>query len=899
MKEFMHEFETKYLKVDINNFYFKANLKNEKHMTISDAFPFRYTIFDNAQHLQGWKIHLSPTLDQYPLVLSQVTKILQNKRISFKYVADMRAFTFLSSKNTSISQFGKYITIYPSDKAEFIEIIERIYSEISCETGVQVPSDQRYKNSSFIYYRYGAAFPEYEISNENERNYNIMNGFAELKEDVRKGYFTLPSGIEDPFENSTWSDEIIQEVPVKGHLTNNTFSVNKILRHCATGNVYEGYNDVNNEAVIIKEGRLGGIPSMEEPLYRAQKARMNEFQFFNENSDKYNMLFPKAIDYFYDEDSVFIIMEKLEGKSLKEFITESPILKPEKSEEEKADFIKSLKDIFNQIFDFILQLHSNDLVFNDISDDNFFITAENKVALIDAEGISNIQDNKWYGMGTDRFMYRMPKGIKSEAKDLYMFSQLILYSVIGRNKGYSFDEKYYEKEYSAILYKLPIGTRGLFNAGMMLMNHVLKGNLTSDVSAEFKELLFTDEETSPLNENSLQPKDLIARIGNIEKILLRYYSNLFADNPNNIFKFATSDYHHNRLSLVYGLPGVSLCLRDFNIIDDQQLLDVAHILQEYALKNENISRLNDGLVFGKAGFTLYLSQAGVPMENNHFFFNLIKALSKYNFVNLDFANGLSGIYVSLKLINQSGNYPDLSKWITIVKQHLGSTTWPISKYQGLEYGNTGLAFSLIFAEENIDNWDIAYKNIGEDLQTVKDDSIFSGLSYSVQEWPNIRSPYLFSGSAGSILVLLHYYHNTGEPDWAFLKELVLSLKSPFFYNYGVTYGTTGLALVIMGILLLPNIPQDFKEELEDMLTHKINYVATHFQSNNGAIGFLGDKQSFYADDFGNGGLGILKVFKLYKEYVADKLTWDNLSFSSLPILPCKQENLVNNKEYVL
>ncbi|MCT6818656.1 MAG: hypothetical protein M3043_19875 [Lysinibacillus fusiformis] len=103
----------------------------------------------------------------------------------------------------------------------------------------------------------------------------------------------------------------------------------------------------------------------------------------------------------------------------------------------------------------------------------------------------------------------------------------------------------------------------------------------------------------------------------------------------------------------------------------------------------------------------------------------------------------------------------------------------------------------------------------------------------------------------------------------------------------------------MGILLLPNIPHDFKEELEDMLTHKINYVATHFQSNNGAIGFLGDKQSFYADDFGNGGLGILKVFKLYKEYVADKLTWDNLSFSSLPILPCKQENLVNNKEYVL
>ncbi|SET25084.1 Protein kinase domain-containing protein [Oceanobacillus limi] len=888
MKEFLNEFELKDTDINLNKYYFRSGIKIEQNMVINDVFPFRYIIYDNFQSLplQGWKIHLSPTLDKYPSVLRRVTEILQKERVSFKYVPDTESFMALSNKNTGVSQFGKYITIYPCNKDEFVKLIEKIYLDIDCKTGVQIPSDQKYKDSDFIFYRYGSVFPKQEITNFNEKDHQIMDGFGELGREVKKGYFTLPDGIKDPFERFIFNDETVQEVKVKGKLTNNTFSINKILRHSAIGNVYEGYDDLNGKGIIIKEGRLGGIPLVNEPLYRAQKARKNEFEFFNKNHNKYNLLLPRAIDYFYEGDSIFIVVEKLKGKSLREFISETPLAKPKKSEKEKIDFINTLKRIFDEIFEFVLQLHSNGYVLNDISDDNFLITSRNQISLIDAEGISTIEDNEWYLMGTDRFMYRIPKGIRSDLKDIYMTSQLILYSIIGKNRGYFFDESFYEKEYETILPRLPVGTKDIFEAGILLRDTVLRGYSLENLGDKFKETLFKHNNKSPVKINVETEKDLnlISRIENIETVLLKYYSNIIADNPENIFKFRTSDYLDNRLSLIYGLPGVSLCLHDFNIIDERQLLDTANILQQFAMETDNTSKLNDGLIFGKAGLALYLAQSGIPIENNHFFFSMIKKIKELNFDNLDFANGLSGIYTSLKLINTNKEYPKINKWVDIVRKKLESITMPISDYQGLEYGNIGVAYSLIFAEQKDYNWETIYNIINEDLKTVSEDSYFSGLSYNIKEWPNIRSPYVFAGGAGLILPLLHHYHKNGGHNWDFILDLVTSLDSPFTYNYGITYGSAGLALVIMGILLLPDIPDEIKEKFEYILTHNINYTITHFQNNSKVIGFLGDKQSFYADDFGNGGLGILKILKLYKKYYEGRLSWDEYNFSSLPPL---------------
>lgn len=246
---------------------------------------------------------------------------------------------------------------------------------------------------------------------------------------------------------------------------------------------------------------------------------------------------------------------------------------------------------------------------------------------------------------------------------------------------------------------------------------------------------------------------------------------------------------------------------------------------------------------------------------------------------------MSGDYLALTLISNNNDYPNLETLLNNMRNFIESFVTPISSFQGLEYGNIGVTYSLIMDDRKNYNWENYYNILLKDLETVEGDKLFTGLSYSIDEWPNIRSPYLYSGGAGLILTLTHHYHKTGNCDWKRMKSLLKSIEIPFSYNYGIAYGNAGLALTTMGVLLLPNIPDDLQVELETLLLNQINYIITHFRNDKSEIGFLGDKKSFYSDDFGNGGLGILKVLNMFKKYNQGELEWDSHKFSSLPLLP--------------
>lgn len=119
--------------------------------------------------------------------------------------------------------------------------------------------------------------------------------------------------------------------------------------------------------------------------------------------------------------------------------------------------------------------------------------------------------------------------------------------------------------------------------------------------------------------------------------------------------------------------------------------------------------------------------------------------------------------------------------------------------------------------------------------------------------------------------------------------LVPTLRPYLSYSYGITYGAAGIALVLLKLLVLPHIPADLKSELESLLLQKINYISFHFFRNSKNIGFAGDGQTSLADDFGAGGLGILRVLKLFKKYHEGNLKRDDFNFGLLPLINNKME----------
>ena len=94
---------------------------------------------------------------------------------------------------------------------------------------------------------------------------------------------------------------------------------------------------------------------------------------------------------------------------------------------------------------------------------------------------------------------------------------------------------------------------------------------------------------------------------------------------------------------------------------------------------------------------------------------------------------------------------------------------------------------------------------------------------------------------------------------------------------------SGVALIIMMILILPNVPLDVRQRLELLLMDKIEYIIIHFHDNKDFKGFYDEKQDKFIDDFGNGTLGILKILKMFLKYNDKELCWDEDVFSLIPL----------------
>ena len=147
---------------------------------------------------------------------------------------------------------------------------------------------------------------------------------------------------------------------------------------------------------------------------------------------------------------------------------------------------------------------------------------------------------------------------------------------------------------------------------------------------------------------------------------------------------------------------------------------------------------------------------------------------------------------------------------------------------------------------------------------------------------SVRS-YLYSGGASLLYVLTTYFHNSKNCDWQLLRTLLKTLEVPTTHTYGIGYGMSGVALIIMMILILPNVPLDVRQRLELLLMDKIEYIIIHFHDNKDFKGFYDEKQAKFIDDFGNGTLGILKILKMFLKYNDKELCWDEDVFSLIPL----------------
>lgn len=352
---------------------------------MESQFKFHYFVPTTAKDLpqQGWKIHVSAFYDNYRKVLTKVATYCYLRKIPFKYVLPSQ-LRYLLGKQASRLTSGKLITIYPKDEHQFEGIITDLYKTLRHLHGPYVLTDQRYRDSRCLYYRYGT------ITRQNRIVYS-KNGIP--FEDASQPIYTNPTLATDPFA--------AQQQPQKTAPPKllNEYDIIDVYHYTNFGGTYKAVRRSDNKSVVIKEARayLG-----ESEQVTAIRLRQNEKEILERYAA--SDLMPQVVESFSESENYYLVMTNVDGEALSElkksiYLGGIPLY--------ETDLMKKAKQqiliIAEKLLCFFQQAHQTGLFLNDISLENLMIDDKGKITFIDAEASNTMTNSPFVHTNTRDF----------------------------------------------------------------------------------------------------------------------------------------------------------------------------------------------------------------------------------------------------------------------------------------------------------------------------------------------------------------------------------------------------------------------------------------------------------------------------------------------------------------
>lgn len=346
----------------IDTMIFPTNLSPD-NLIINSNFTYVFSTNKSIPY-QGWKIHISATLDNYQKILDSVTTICLTNDTPFKFINSIEKLLFIFSKKTSQTEIGKFITIYPENDQTFLYLLDVLYQEIKYEPGIQIITDQNYKQSEIIFYRYGLM----NASVKNGQRPCLFDNNGVAYPDLPGAYYSCPKFVKEYFPEKTNTSTILNE----------RYDMKSILYQTGAGNIYIAIDITNSKKVIIKEARRYVYATRDITSMELLK---NETKIIKKLSGSVT---PNYIDDFYLEGNYYLVEEFIEGKTLNTLKTDFNLLL-KRTPSEITTFNNKLKQIISKLFKSLEYIHDHGVIVDDISCSNIILTPENKVYFIDFE----------------------------------------------------------------------------------------------------------------------------------------------------------------------------------------------------------------------------------------------------------------------------------------------------------------------------------------------------------------------------------------------------------------------------------------------------------------------------------------------------------------------------------
>lgn len=756
--------------------------------------------------LQGFKIHVSATEEEAIEVIRKTVQVCMDYKAAFKVICRKDLANQMASKSTGRSGSGKLITIYPVNFDSFKAMIHDLYLATKDNNGPYILSDKRYKDSKVVHYRYGGYKLIPRPKPDGTADACLIQPDGTLVKDEREAFYSLPSWIDEPFNDEALSEDDSEIKPLAGR-----YQISEAFSFSNSGGVYKATDLATGETVVVKEARpYVQFSSLNAKSIYADTVLNNEFKILEalQGSD----YFPKPVDCFTEWEHSFLVEEFVKGEAIRSFRAKEEVtLIPFTGNLATAEkFKQQFTWITKACIEAISYAHSQGIVLADISPNNIIVDSDNKrIKFIDFEGSFKLDTANEHRdsipiLATPGFT-EQSNLIKEGATfkgDWYGLSMVLYSMLLPIQQAFEMNA-----EFKWSLLDRLVQDSGLPKHVIEIVDRLSKG-LVDEAKVllhELDNITLSDEVAEKIERIEALPK-ISADFSDIENTLQRSLNNItrllrsgIERKGHNFYlpvDFQAFDTHMSSLAYGYSGPALLLARSEHSIPTGL----AAELEQGF-----NEQEASPGLLVGYAGMALTQLELGnydVAREL------LTKSMAvPHELQASNFAHGLAGIgHGFIKLYQNTQRASDLQQAIEAAQLLRNRRTFERGGYKyassvedsdgvGFMYGSTGIALFLIQLFNVTDQ-----ESYLEEARLALQFDLNVGLKPEGHyQWGDSESsqmvlPYIENGSSGIGSVVLRLYQATEDEYYLNIaRKIALSSYSLYAAQQGLFSGSVGIA----------------------------------------------------------------------------------------------------------
>jgi tRNA A-37 threonylcarbamoyl transferase component Bud32 len=721
---------------------------------------------------QGWKIHVSATLDNCDEILEQVWDYCIPLGLPFKFQRNRAALLLANAKYAHRGSSGKFITLYPRDEAQLERVLGELDAELRGAAGPYILSDLRWAEGP-LYVRYGGFAPRYCLGDTGQLVLAITDPEGRLVPDRRDPAFRLPEWISLPGflepHLAARSSVRVDEIP---------YQIERPLHFSNGGGVYLGRDRRTDEQVVLKEARPYAGLDMRgtDAVERLRRERVN----LERLAGLANV--PRLLDSFVLGDHHFLVEEYVDGTGLRSAIVErNPIVRLDFDDIDTLGYARWAMETYEQIARAIGDIHDRGIVMGDLHAANILVRPDGRITLIDFEAAADIGEGYRPSIADPSFA--MPDALGGFDIDDYALACLRLYLFLPMTSLMSIDRGKAADLADAI--------RDSFDVPASFLQPALDriGGSTPRSDRRTQRLL-----------REHRPTDWPALRDSMARAIL---ASATPDRDDRLFPGDIAQFDTGGLNIAHGAAGVlyALAMTGAGRFPEHERWLASHA----ATPNPDETRL--GFFDGLHGVAYVLDRLEHRAEARKLLDVCSQELNgRWDRLGIDLYGGLAGI--ALNLMHMADATDDPSLWSmavgmadAVADQLGGPDDVPdISgggrPYAGLMYGSSGPALLFIHLYERTGHeplLDVAATALRQDLRrcTTRDDG-----ALEVNEgWRTM--PYLADGSVGIGMVLDRYLTHRADAEFAAASAAIRrAATAPFYIEPGLFDGRAGMILYL-------------------------------------------------------------------------------------------------------